>query len=190
MEKQQNNEYLTVSIHLKVNGKLKRLQKKTYYGRGRETNCYTLDDFARTIFMWEHIFDGSSTYAYDGLLQEMEKKLPKKEGETAESVFQKYWVNLRKTIDEDFLEKNKGEGDKKYAFFPVEGDYLKYCIATQCESFNKATLPVKYGFLYWFYKYVMNGDINEIEADLNNIPNEIKKLVDTVIVKKTEEKKL
>ncbi len=188
MEKKQKKDYLTVSIHLKVDGVIKRTKKKTYYGRGSETYCYTLDDFASTIFHWEKMFSPHSTYAYDGLLQQMEKKLPKKDGETAESVFQKYWVNLKQTINKDFEDKNKGEGAKEYAMFPVEGDYLKFLIASNCQDFNNAPLPVKYGFLHWFFKYVMHGSIEEFKADLNNIPEEIKKLVDTVIVKQSKKK--
>jgi hypothetical protein len=178
----ENKEYLKVSIHLKVDGAIKRSEEKTYYARGKESACYTLDDFARTVFMWDHIFNGGSTYAYDGLLQEMEKELPKIEGETAESVFQKYWVNLKKTINEDFVKKNKGDSTDKYSIFPEEGDYLKYSIASLCQSFERSPLPVKYGFLHYFFKYIMNESIKEVQVDLNKIPKEIKKLVDNHLI--------
>lgn len=182
MAKRNQKEYLTVSVILKVNGKIKRLRKKTYYGRRSESHCFNLNDFAQVIFMWDKIFSRQgSTFAYDGLLQEAAKKLPKKDGETAESVFNKYWVNLNETIEADFLSKNKG--GKGNFLFPVENDYLKYLSFTMCNSFSRNPLPVKYAFLYWFFKYVMNGSIKEIEAELNNVPDDIKKMVDSFLSK-------
>jgi hypothetical protein len=183
MKKKKSEEFIRVSIHLKVDGKIARSQQKTYYARGRETHCFTFNDFARVIFMWDQRFDGSSTYAMDGLMQKMAKKLPKKKNETAESVFQKYWVNLEKTINEDFIRINKG-GKQKYLPFPEENDYLKYSIITICENFQRMPLPVKYGFLYWFYTYVMNNSIEEIKKDIENIPDSIKQIVESVLIHK------
>lgn len=178
----ENKEHVTVSLHLKVDGKLKRLKKKTYYGRKLETSCFTLDDFANIVFSWDKIMNTGSTYAYDGLMQEMEKKLPKKENETAESVFLKYWVKSKETINKKFLEINKGGLDELNPFFPAENDYLKYCISNLCGHFDNQPIPVQYGFLYWFYKYVENSSIKDIEKDLNMIPDEIKNMVDKFIV--------
>lgn len=178
-------EYLKVSVHLKIEGKLKRSHQRFYYGRGSETAAFTLDDFARIIYMWDHIFCGGTTYAYDGLLQEMEGKLPKKDGETAKSVFQKYWINLKDTINKEFETYNKGEGQGKYKLWPEEGDYLIHEIHNACKRFNNSALPIQYGFLHWFFKYVLNGSMKEFEAELNNIPEEIKTLVDTKIVKQS-----
>jgi len=169
------NEYLTVSIHLKVDGKLKRAKKRTYYARGREKPCFTLNDFAKTIFLYDKMFASSGTYAYDGLLQEMEKKLPATDNETAESLFNKYWVNTKETYDKIFNELNKGNNE----LFAAENDYLKFYIVQACNNFNGYPILVKYGFLYWFYKYAMNSSIHEIETDLKNIPDEIKKIVDS-----------
>jgi len=170
-------DYLTVSIHMRVDGKIMRRKEETYYGRARETHAFDLDNFAQIIFMYEKMFCGGSTYAYDGLLQKMEKKLSKKDGITAESVFQKYWVNLEKTINDDFEEKNKGDNGE-YAIFKQEGDYLKYGIVCHCDSFNRSALPIQYGFLYWLYKYVMNGSMDEMKKELENVPQSIKDLVD------------
>lgn len=178
--KSTSKEYLSVSVHLRVNGKLKRFQRRTYYQRGRETYCFTLDDFARTIFMWDKMFSPHATYAYDGLLQEMEKKLPKESDETAESLFKKYWVNYNQTANEQFLELNKGDED---SLFPAEGDFLLYSIANQIKGFSSLPLPIKYGFLYWFFKYQMNSSTDEILADFNNTPKQIRDLVESMIKK-------
>jgi hypothetical protein len=47
-----------------------------------------------------------------------------------------------------------------------------------------APLPIQYGFLYWLFKYVMNGSIDEIQTEINNVPDYIKEIVDNKIVKK------
>lgn len=186
MKKLNKKEFVTVTLSLKVDGKLARSKKKTYYAHSRGSYAFTLEDFARIIFMYDDYFSVSgSTYAYDGLLQKMEKKLPKRKDETAKSLFEKYWVNLRKTIDDEFLEFNKGDKNKNMQFplYPEEGDYLKMCFVSSAENFNRRPLPVKYAFLYWFYKYVMNSSMKEIKDDLNNVPKEIKKMVDNILSK-------
>jgi len=181
-KKMPDREWIDISIHLKVDGKLARKQKKRYYARGRETSAHTLDDFARLIVMYEHIFDGGTTYAWDGLMQRMEKILPKRDKETADSVFEKYWLNINKTIDEDFHKLNAGDGSKgKYSLFPEQGDYLKYELSGAIASFSKRALPVKYGLLHYIFKYCENCSIDELQADLNNIPDRIKEIVDELI---------
>lgn len=175
-------EYITVSIHVKIEGELHKM-KEVRYQRGKETFAFTLDDFARIIFFWEKIYGSGCTYAMDGFLQKAEKKLPKKEGETAQSVFEKYWVNRKKTMEAEFAERNKGDKDDKYPIFPEEDDYLTFQIIELCRSINDSPMPIKHGFMYWFYKYLMDENISQIEKDIKEIPDFIKKLVDTKIVK-------
>jgi hypothetical protein len=181
-EKKQKKEYLTVSIHMKIDGQIYNMEEVKYQ-RGRETYCYTLDDFARTIFMWEKQFSGT-TYAMDDLLPKAEKVLEKKEGETAQSVFEKYWVNLKQTIDQEFIELNKGNKDDEYPLYPEKNDYLTHLIAHVCDGFNYKPLPVKYGFLYWLFKYVMNSSLNEIEQEIADVPDEIRSIVDNIVIEK------
>lgn len=170
------DKYVEISIHMKVDGNIINERKEKYYGRNRETSAWTLDDFARIIFMWEHIFSGHSTYAYDGLMQEMEKKLEKKDGETAESVFQKYWVNLEETINKEFDENNKGDGE----IFPAENDYLKYSLEGMVVSFVRQPKPVQYGFIYWFFKHLMGGKIDELLKDVESTPKYIVDIIEEV----------
>jgi len=178
-----DEECISISIHMEIDGKFENGYKKTY-NRGTESWAFTLDDFAHIIFLWERKFFGGTTYAMDGLLQEAEKKLPKKDGETAQSVFEKYWVNLEKTINDEFilLNQGEGEGNKKYTLFPAEGDYLKYCISNNLNSFTQSPLPVKYAFLYFLHKYIMNSSIDELKADLNKVPDYIKKIVNDMVM--------
>ncbi|MDD4970847.1 MAG: hypothetical protein PHT07_15575 [Paludibacter sp.] len=180
-----SKEFIQISFHMLIDGSFKNGYKKTYE-RGRETEAFTLDSFARILFMYEHLFDPHCTYAYDRLLQEAEKKLPKKGDETAKSVFEKYWVNLNKTIDDEFQELNKGNADEKYPLFPEQNDFLKLSIVNIVNAFIRAPLPVKYGFLHWFYKYKENGSIDEIRSDFDKIPDEIKKIVDDMVEESKE----
>jgi hypothetical protein len=181
--KKLSEEFLRVSIHMMIDGELINM-KKVKYQRGSETIACTLDDLGRIIFMWERMFSGGSTYAMDGFLQKAEKKLPKKNNETAQSVFEKYWINLEKTINQEFEELNKGDNDPDATLFPEVNDYLTFLISQECRGFNLAPLPIQYGFLYWLFKYVMNGSIDEIQTEINNVPDYIKEIVDNKIVKK------
>ena len=174
-----SKEYITITMRLEVEGQLQHEEKKTYHARGRECPVFTLEDFARILFLYNHIFDSSATYICDGLLQEMEEKLPKQKDETAKSLFMKYWVNLKQTINDDFDERNKGE--KGHPLYPEENDYLKRCIAGLCDSFVNKPLPVQYGFIWYMYKFIMNESYDEIKQEINNVPEYIKRIVDKMI---------
>jgi len=174
------DKFIRVSLHLKVDGRLERRKIVAYYKRGKETYAFTLDDFARIVYSWDHIFGSSSTYAHDGLMQQMENKLPKKKDETAESVFQRYWINMKQTVSEEFEDFNKG-GDNR--IFKEPNDYFKYIVAIKCDWFDKAPLPVKYAFLYFLFKYMEGGSFDDLKDDIEKIPEEIKSLVDSLISK-------
>ena len=137
----ENKEYITITIRLEVEGQLQCEEKTTYHTRGRECPVFTLDDFARILFIYNQIFDPTTTYICDGLLQDMEEKLPKRDDETADSLFLKYWVNLKQTINDDFKKMNKGETG--HPLYPEENDYLRRCIAVLCDSFNNKPLPIQ-----------------------------------------------
>lgn len=138
------------------------------------------------LFMWNKIFSPSTAHIYD-VLKDIEKKLPKKNNETADDIFQKYWVCLKETINEEFKERNKG--DVNCPIYKVKNDYLKHCITSICNNFNNAPLPVKYGFLWWFYKSVMNSSIKEIEEEISNVPEEIKEIISLMENYKEEKEK-
>lgn len=169
------NEYVTVSLHLKIQGKTVRRKVRNYINRRSETSAFTLEDLGQILFMWERMFSGGTTYSMDGLLQSLEKIMPKRNNETAQEVFEKYWINLEKTLSEDFEEQNSGNGP----IFKMKGDYLKYCIGSLTEHFSRESLPTKHAFLYWMIKYVFNDSFDEIKEDLKKTPVYIKKFVDS-----------
>ncbi len=179
---------VTVSAHLKINGVFLNGWRKEYR-RGRETYAFTLDDFARIIFIYEGFLGSGSTYAMDGLLQQAEKMLPKKGDETAQQVFEKYWLNMVETVNAEFELLNKGQGKSEkpgdFKLYPEQNDYLKFCTASLCRSFSRSALPTKYAFLYWFYKYVMNESMDEVKTEIEATPEYIKKIVDNDIVAKS-----
>ena len=181
--KTSDKEFLRVSIHMMIDGFIIPM-KDVEYERGRETVAYKLEDFGRIIFFWEKMFCGSSTYAMEGFLQKAEKKLAKRDNETAQSVFEKYWINTDKTAEYEFNELNKGGED---SMFPALNDYLLYGLASKCESFSKSTMLMKQGFLYWLFNYVFNGEFQEMADDLNQIPESIKELVDNRLMEKVPE---
>jgi hypothetical protein len=174
-----NKHHIKVSIHMVIDGKVQNL-KEVLYERGSETYCYTLDDLARVIFMWERIFSPHSTYAMDGYLQEAEKKLAKRDNETAQSCFEKYWINIKETIDKEFSDINNGSD----SIFPEVNDYLAYSIAELCRSIHHKPLVVQQGFLYYLFKYIENSSIKEFEQDIYLIPDYIKEIVDNKVVQK------
>lgn len=174
-------ESVSVTVRFEIAGNL-RYGYSRLYRRGRETCAFTLDDIANIIYMWDNMLGAGSTYAMDGLMQELEKILPKKDDETAQSVFEKYWINPRKWIDEEFEKINSGKVGGEFNPWPAKGDYLKYLVARKCESFWKAPLVVKQGFLYWMFKYLENSSWDEMKADLDSVPQYIRNLVDNEIV--------
>lgn len=179
------DEFIEVVIRMEIDGELVNM-KKVKYSRGRQSEAFTLDDFAAIVFMWEKLFDGGSTYAMEGLMQKAEKKLPKEAGETAQSVFEKYWINLEKTINDEYDQRNKGDKNEIYPLFPAENDYLTHCIYQLCNHLDRSPLPVKYGFLHWLFKYIEHGSLAEFEADLKEIPDYIKTIVDTKVIEQEE----
>ena len=177
------NDFVRVSIHMMIDGFITPM-KEVEYERGRETVSYTLEDLGRIIFFWEKMFCGGITYAMDGFLQKAEKKLAKRDNETAQSVFEKYWINTDKSAEDEFNELNKGGED---SIFPALNDYLLYGLASKCESFSDSTMLMKQGFLYWLFNYVFNGEFQEMADDLNQIPESIKELVDNRLMEKVPE---
>lgn len=175
------DKHVTVTLSLKVDGNILKKQEK-YYERNRGTFAFTLEQFARVILIWDRIFDSSgTTYAYDGLMQKMEKKLPSETGDTAETLFKKYWIDFEKTIEEEFAALNSGND----SIFPEADDYLTYRLTVMFSEFQKSPMLIKQGFLYWFFKYAMNESTNEIESDYKDIPQRIKELIDNKILRQT-----
>jgi hypothetical protein len=168
-----------VSVLLAIDGRLEQGNDNLRYTTGRETWAFTLDDMARIVFVWEKLLNAGGTYAMDGFLEYAEKKLPKKDGETAESTFQKYWVNYKQTLNDEYEKLNKGELD---SLFPEENDYLTHEIAGICKLMVNLPNPISYGFLHFVHQYVYNGDVKQYEADLANIAPYIKKLVDNRVI--------
>lgn len=167
-------DYVTISINLRINGKIHRTKRRKLYARGWETYAYDLQDFARILFSYDKIF-GGATYAYDGLLQEMERKLPSRNGETAESLFNKYWINMRETIQQEFDEMNAGGHRTPFA---DPGSYFEFMLSEQTNGFNESPMVVKQGFLYWLHHYCLKGSIEEYQNDLELVPQSVKKVVD------------
>lgn len=161
-------EYISVSVRMEVDGYIKEL-KRVRYVRGRETYAFTLDDLARIIFMWEHRLHTGSTRLMDGFLQEAEQKLLKADNETAESLFNKYWINYNKTLQEEF---DSGKSPKWFE----KDEYLLYLIASLCRTYYNAPHQIKQGFLYWLR---CCGNISEIDKE--TIPENIMELVNKLI---------
>lgn len=185
-KKKKKDDFVRISLNMKVDGKIVRRRQRTYYARGRETLAFTLEDFASILFMWDKMMGAGSTYVMDGLLQKMEKVMPKRNSETAEELFQKYWVSYQDTLNKKFEELNKGDKNEKFPLFPEAGDYLLFRVGDLCDAFVTAPLPIKYGFLHFLHKYVMNESIDEYKKDIDNIPAQIAKMVDGLVKKATK----
>jgi hypothetical protein len=178
MKNKNDLHFVRVTVNLQVEGKtIGGFQKM--YGRGRETGVMSMNELAQILFLYEKMHQFGATYTPE-ILKEFEKYLPYKDGETADSLFEKFWINTKKTIQEDFDRKNKGEGN----FYPVENDYLKYELASIVNYFVKWPTQLKYGFLYYLYKYVFNSSLDEIKEDLGNVPEFIKNIIDNELIKK------
>jgi len=177
--KKNKSPFLKVRISMKVEGKATiRSKQRTYYSRCRETQAMSLDSFASIIYMYDRIFNSGSTYAYDGLMQWAEKKLPKKDDETAQSVFEKYWVNggrfLRELVDKNMSQDSLSKLENDSIMFEIHG-VIAWLL-------RDPGLHLQ-AFIYWMYKYGYNKDLNEFEKEANSTPDLIKEVVDKIVLK-------
>lgn len=168
-------ERIDITVHMTINGRFANGIFRSYR-RGTETCAFGLEQFAQIIFMYERMHFPHSTHAMDGFLQEAEKVLESR-GETAQSLFQKYWVNDNKTYEEEFEKMNKGGNAD---FFESENDYLKFKLSEHLISFSKMPRILKHGFLYYLFKYVENESIEELLADFHQTPEIVRSIIDSM----------
>lgn len=181
-ERTENNS-ISVSTYLKVDLMIAG-EEKIIYQRRRDTSLFDLDQMALYLFNFDRKYNNSSTYAEE-VLQSLEKKgFKSKSGKTTMELLQLYWVdsNYHKLINEEYEEFNKGNFE---FLWEVENDYLKYCISSMSEAFVNSPMPVKVGFLYWFWKYIFNESLEELMKDYNQVPDFLKNWVDESVEKKS-----
>jgi hypothetical protein len=172
-------DHVDVKITLEIGGKVSVL-KEVSYQVDKKMTAFTLDDLARIVFNYETMFCSASTYAMSGYLKEAEKVLPKRDGETADSVFAKYWINSQQYADKRFDDINQGG----HQVFEDEGDYLKYLVWDRIKAFFFAPTQVKYGFLYYLHKYQMDNSMAEYQKDLDLVPQFLKDIIDNELMVK------
>jgi hypothetical protein len=183
-ESEEDKEYVDVVVRIEIKGHFLHGYTKRYT-RGRESAAFTLDQFARIIFIYERLLNAGSTYAMDGMLQEVEKHLPKKDGETAQQVFEKYWINMKDTINSEYEEFNAGQSGE-FIMYPEKDDYLKSCFMSLANSVLKSAKPIQDAFIYWAHKYCYNSSFDEIQKDLDAVPEHIKGIVDALVAENAE----
>ena len=175
-----NKDYITMTLEMKIEGKVRNKKEVKIYSRGTERSVFTLDELVRSVLIWENMYFSHSTYI-DDLIGKYKDVLPSEH--TPEELFQMYWINLKETIEKEFEKYNKGV---KNSIFPQQNDYLKHCIYSMLDEFYNSPAPVRYGFFYYLFYKVLNGSLEEFKMELSNIPENIKEIVDSIVQKKEE----
>ncbi|MDR1913383.1 MAG: hypothetical protein LBQ68_02720, partial [Clostridiales bacterium] len=161
-------EYVEIAFQWKINGRLCKQKKKCLYSRGRSTSVFDLEDAAIAMFMWDRICNGGTTFA-DEALSGLEEILPAKEGVTAKSLLEKYWIHSDRTIQEEFDKYAKINTDE-HGWCKTYDEYMKYVICNLMNHFLRSILPVKQGLLYYLFKYLERESFEELRKDIQEIP--------------------
>jgi glutamine synthetase len=176
-------EYVDIVFTWEINGKPYQKKVKRLYSRGRGQSAFDLESAAAAMYMWDRICCRGTTYAREALAK-LEKILPSRDGATAESLFQKYWIHSEETIEEEFEKVAKRYIESGWC--TTFEEYLKSEIAHLCDSFSKSPLSAKQGWLYFLYKYYENSSVEEIRKDIEQIPEKIKQMVEELISESNE----
>jgi hypothetical protein len=176
-------EYVDIVFTWEINGKPYQKKVKRLYSRGRGQSAFDLESAAIAMYMWDRICSSGGTYAREAL-EKLEKVLPSRDGTTAESLFEKYWIRPEKTIEEEFEKVAKRYIESGWC--TTFEEYLKSEIANLCDSFSKTSQPARQGWLYFLYKYCEKSSIEEIRKDIEEIPEKIKQMVEELISESNE----
>jgi hypothetical protein len=176
-------EYVDIVFTWEINGKPYQKKVKRLYSRGYEHPVFDLESAAAAMYMWDRICCRGTTYAREALA-DLEKTLPSRDGSTAESLFQKYWIRPEETIEEEFEKTAKRYIESGWC--TTFEEYLKSEIADLCDSFSRTSLPAKQGWLYFLYRYCENSSIEEIRKDIEEIPEKIKQMVEELVNESNE----
>lgn len=180
-EPYQETGYIEVSSHVRVGGKVFNDRTKIY-SRGRASSHFDIDSLASHLFMIDRQIGSGSTYADEVLQEIIDKKLLKNPNNyTARDLMNKWWVKTD-DIEKLFVE----EIERMSEVYPSAKEYIESVIVNKVISFQKSPMIVKQGFLYWFWKYLMNESIDEILEDFKNIPQNVIDFIDANVVKRDE----
>jgi hypothetical protein len=166
--------FIDVNVALTINGHTIN-SKRTIYKTTRSTGICTMNELARWLYMTERQHFPSRTHTPD-ILKKFEGLIHYEDGETAESLFDKYWINFNETAQEQFEKWNKAD-DSEHAIFKAENDYLKFILTNEINGFLRLPLQIKLGFVYWLIKYG-SGSIDELKKDYDQCPQVVKEWID------------
>jgi hypothetical protein len=175
---QSNNKYVKIAFSLKIDGIIDSEKEETILARTEKGYALDLENLAWLLSMYENRFClGRSTFAHE-ILERYEAVLPSKDGHTAESLFQKYWVNRVESAQKDFDKMpdiDSGGGLAKK-------DFLLYEIYNLCYNYDISPKLVKDGFLHWLMEHNFEGQSTKLHYAINSVDQGIKDLVDNEIV--------
>ena len=165
--------HVEVKVSISIGGVLYD-SKKTYYRKNIYTSGTDLEQLARIILMYQRMYGLEGGSAYD-FLDEIKDKVENRNGLTVDQLMQKYYVNLKQTIEEEFNERNKAGAEYSW-WGDMENDYLKYGVANWVENISNMPEPQRLACLYALSK--LCGDAEGIKKEIDNCPQWLKELVD------------
>ena len=171
-------EFAEIVFRWEINLKTYKKVKKRIYSRGRQTEAFDLEQAASILYMWDRNLSPSSTYANDAIF-DLSKILPNKSGLTPQQLFQKYWLPSDKDKKEEF--DRWASRCIKLGLCDSYDEYINHRTAELMHIFSNSPLAVKYGLLYFIFKYIENGSFEELKTDINSIPDKAIKTVEMLV---------
>lgn len=170
--------FIEVSVKMAIGGQLYAGKKKFY--KSSLSTCGTdLEQIAQIILTYERMYNLPNTNA-DYFLNAIKDKVTNKNGLSVDELIQKYWVNHKQTLEEEFEQRNKA-GEEGRWWGPLENDYLKANAILWLEGFAKMPYPLQLAVLYGI-SYICGGR-NDLNKELDNCPQWIRDIVDGMVVK-------
>jgi len=173
--------YVRITNTLYMNGKVVGKKcGKLIFGLSSETSAHNLRDIAYFIHRNEDLISPMNHRKWD-ILESLGKYIGSDISEI-EAAWDKYFLNMNKTVEEEFNKQNEGNDIVK------PGEYLLYTLGSFMEHFSKLPTPVKYGFAHYLVKYVWNDNYDEIRQDVEvNCADHVKEWVKQAIEESNKE---
>jgi len=147
--------------------------KRVEFDRGVSIYPHSFEWFLEYCMIVETLREASGTNI-DLVIDRYAKKF-KIGAEEKARLMQKYWHKKRQTI----AEMVKTWSDQERNFYESEELFLQQLMYSAVRWFEYKPTEIKYGVLYYIFKYHQKGDFEELKKDIENVPEKIRQLVDS-----------
>lgn len=171
-----NADQVQFSMHWSLDGIVQ--GKHVEFERGVGAGVPPFDFFLQCCMIIEHYRHPGGTNL-DYMIDRYAKAFKISPEEKAR-LMDKYWHKKKRTVAEIVASWTKFDRE----FFKSEEVFIKYMMSNALRGFETEPVEIKYGVLYFIFKYHEKGDFEELKKDIENVPERIRTLVDGLIEKR------